>query len=148
MYCEGSQLNWLVAWGYCDDHRSGIEMKTIVHIEDNRANRLLIERVLEPHGYRLIQAVDGETGVGLAMEEKPDLILVDMGLPDIDGQTVATLLRQIPELRHIPLVAITAWPEEKAQEMAELYRFDGCITKPIDIRQFPILIASYLEQDD
>jgi two-component system cell cycle response regulator DivK len=121
-------------------------MKTILHIEDNRANRLLIERVLEPHGYRLIQAVDGETGVGLAMEEKPDLILVDMGLPDIDGQTVATLLRQIPALRKIPLVAITAWPEDKAQEMADLYRFNGCITKPIDIRAFPQLIADYLEE--
>jgi CheY-like chemotaxis protein len=122
-------------------------MKTILHIEDNRANRLLIERVLEPTGYRLIQAVDGETGVGLAMDEKPDLILVDMGLPDIDGQTVATLIRQIPELRHIPLVAITAWPEEKAMEMAGLYRFDGCITKPIDIRAFPGLIAGYLQED-
>jgi two-component system cell cycle response regulator DivK len=122
-------------------------MKTILHIEDNRANRLLIERVLEPHDYRLIQAVDGESGVGMAMDEMPDLILVDMGLPDIDGQTVAMLLRQIPELRHIPLVAVTAWPEEKAQEMAFLYGFDGCVTKPFDIRTFPALIAKYLEEE-
>lgn len=122
-------------------------MKTILHIEDNRANRLLIERVLEPHGYRLIQAVDGESGVGMALDELPDLILVDMGLPDIDGQTVAMLLRQIPELRNIPLVAVTAWPEDKAQEMAFLYGFDGCVTKPFDIRTFPALIAPYLEQD-
>lgn len=122
-------------------------MKTILHIEDNRANRLLIERVLEPHGYRLIQAVDGESGVGMALDELPDLILVDMGLPDIDGQTVAMLLRQIPELRNIPLVAVTAWPEDKAQEMAFLYGFDGCVTKPFDIRTFPALIAQYLEQD-
>lgn len=120
-------------------------MKTILHIEDNRANRLLMERILGPYDYRLIQAENGETGVELAMEEKPDLILVDMGLPDIDGQTVAMLLRQIPELRHIPLVAVTAWPEDKAQEMASLYRFDGCITKPFDIRKFPEIIARYLE---
>lgn len=123
-------------------------MKTILHIEDNRANRLLVERVLGPLDYHLIQAVDGETGVGLAMDEKPDLILVDMGLPDIDGQTVATLLRQIPELRRIPLVAVTAWPEEKAQEMAFLYGFDGCITKPLDIRAFPGLIAQYLDANE
>jgi two-component system cell cycle response regulator DivK len=119
-------------------------MTKILHIEDNRANRLLLERILLPHGYELIQAEDGETGVGLAMDERPDLILVDMGLPDIDGQTVATLLRQIPELKKIPLVAITAWPEEKAQQMADLYGFDGCITKPLDIRAFPGLIAQYL----
>jgi len=119
-------------------------MKKILHIEDNRANRLLVERVLEPHGYELIQAEDGETGVGLAMDEKPDLILVDMGLPDIDGQTIATLIRQIPELQRIPLVAITAWPEDRAREMADQYGFDGCITKPMDILAFPGLVAHYL----
>jgi len=119
-------------------------MKKILHIEDNRANRLLVERVLEPHGYELIQAEDGETGVGLAMDEKPDLILVDMGLPDIDGQTIATLIRQIPELQRIPLVAITAWPEDRAREMADQYGFDDCITKPMDILAFPGLVAHYL----
>jgi CheY-like chemotaxis protein len=123
-------------------------MKTILHIEDNRANRLLIERVLGPHNYRLIQAKDGESGVGLAIEEQPDLILVDMGLPDIDGQTVAILLRQIPELRQVPLVAITAWPEDKAQQMARKYGFDACIAKPIDIRAFPKIIASFLGSEE
>ena len=123
-------------------------MKTILHIEDNRANRLLIDRVLEPHGYRLVQAEDGESGVGLAIEERPELILVDMGLPDIDGQTVAILLRQIPELHDVPLVAITAWPEDKAQQMARRYGFDACITKPIDIRAFPTIIAGFFRSAD
>ena len=120
-------------------------MKTILQIEDNFANRLLVERVFQrmPQ-YRLIQAEDGESGVGLALEEKPDLILVDMGLPDIDGQTVVTLVRQIPELQHTAIVAITAWPEDKAQEIAARYGCDGCITKPIDIRAFPNQIAQYL----
>ncbi len=104
-----------------------------------------MERIFKPLDYRLIQAEDGESGVGLAMEEKPDLILVDMGLPDIDGQTVATLLRQIPDLEKIPLIAITAWPENKAQEMAKLYGFDACFVKPIDIRTFPTLLAQYLD---
>ena len=120
-------------------------MKTILQIEDNHANRLLVERVFQrlPE-YRLVQAEDGESGVGLALEEKPDLILVDMGLPDIDGQTVVTLVRQIPELQHTAIVAITAWPEDKAQEIAARYGCDGCITKPIDIRAFPSQIAQYL----
>ncbi len=120
-------------------------MKTILQIEDNLANKLLIERVLEPHPYRLLHAADGETGVSLALEEKPDLILMDMGLPDIDGQTIVTLLKQIPDLQNVPIVAVTAWPADTAEQMARRYGCDGCITKPIDIRQFPAQIAAFLE---
>lgn len=122
-------------------------MKTILQIEDNLANKLLIERVLEPHPYRLLHAADGETGVSLALEEKPDLILIDMGLPDIDGQTVVTLLKQIPDLENVPIVAVTAWPAETAEKMARQYGCDGCITKPIDVRQFPSQIAAFLGND-
>lgn len=118
-------------------------MKTILQIEDNHANRLLVERVLEPFGYRLLHAGDGETGVALALEEKPDLILVDMGLPDVDGQTVVTLLKQIPDMANIPIVAITAWPPDKALEMAQRYGCDGCITKPISVKTFPEQVAAY-----
>ena len=119
-------------------------MKTILQIEDNRANRILVERVLEPYNYRLIQAEDGESGVSMALEEKPDLILVDMGLPDVDGQTVVALLRQIPEMKGVPIVAITAWPEDTAVEMAKRYGCDGCIIKPINVKTFPDQIAAYL----
>jgi two-component system cell cycle response regulator DivK len=122
-------------------------MKTILQIEDNLANKLLIERVLEPHPYRLLHAADGETGVSLAIDEKPDLILIDMGLPDIDGQTVVTLLKQIPDLANVPIVAVTAWPADTAERMARRYGCDGCITKPIDVRQFPAQIAVYLQAD-
>jgi len=122
-------------------------MKTILQIEDNLANKLLIERVLEPHPYRLLHAADGETGVALALDEKPDLILIDMGLPDIDGQTVVTLLKQIPDLENVPIVAVTAWPADTAEKMARRYGCDGCITKPIDVRQFPAKIAAFLEND-
>lgn len=122
-------------------------MKTILQIEDNIANKLLVERVLEPHNYRLLHAADGETGVSMALLEKPDLVLMDMGLPDIDGQTVVTLMRQIPELKDTPIVAITAWPAATALQMAQSYGCDGCITKPIDVKSFPALIAQYLELD-
>lgn len=121
-------------------------MKTILQIEDNFANKLLIERVLEPHPYRLLHAADGETGLQMALDERPDLILVDMGLPDIDGQTVVTLMKQLPEMQGVPIVAITAWPIDKALEIAERYGCDGCIVKPIDVKQFPQQVAHYLEQ--
>lgn len=123
-------------------------MKTILQIEDNQANRLLVERVLEPHNYRLLHAADGESGVALALEEKPDLILVDMGLPDVDGQTVVTLLKQIPDVENIPVVAITAWPPETALEMAKKYGCDGCITKPINVKTFPEEVAAYFTKSD
>lgn len=128
----------------CTFSWSKATMKTILQIEDNYANRLLTERVLE-RSYRLLHAADGETGVSMAIDEKPDLILVDMGLPDIDGQTVVTLMRQIPDLQDVPIVAITAWPRDKAEDMARRYGCDGCIVKPIDVRDFPRQIAHFLE---
>lgn len=120
-------------------------MKTILYIEDYHANKVLIDRVLRPFDYYLVHAPDGQTGVALAIETQPDLILIDMGLPDIDGQTVVTLLKQIPELQNTPIVAITAWPADKATEMAQRYGCDGCILKPINIRTFPSEIASYFK---
>lgn len=119
-------------------------MKTILQIEDNTANKILVERILSQFDYRLLHAPDGETGVQLAIDEQPDLILVDMGLPDVDGQTVVTMLKQIPDLQNVPLVAITAWPEDKALEIAQRYGCDGCITKPIDVKEFPGQVKKYL----
>ncbi len=117
---------------------------TILQIEDNYANRLLIERVLEPTGYNLVHAETGELGIQLALDLIPNLILIDMGLPDLDGQTVVTHLRQTTELKHVPIIAITAWPPQTAQEMALRYGCDGCITKPINVVNFPAQIAEFL----
>lgn len=120
-------------------------MTTILHIEDNRANQVLVERVLAAEGYQITHAADGESGIQAAMNGKPDLILIDMGLPDIDGQTVVTQLKQIPTLQTVPMVAITAWPAEKALETAKRYGLSGCILKPIDVKSFPRQIAEYVE---
>ena len=121
-------------------------MKTILYIEDTRANQILVERVLESEDYQILQAPDGESGIRLAMSESPDLILIDMGLPDIDGQTVVTLLQRMPDLRNTPIVAITAWPAETAYQTTARYGLAGCILKPIDVRSFPQQIASYLKE--
>jgi CheY-like chemotaxis protein len=67
-----------------------------------------------------------------------------MGLPDIDGQTVVTLLKQMSFLERTPMIAITAWPAEKAYEIAERYELAGCILKPIDIKTFPGTIEEFL----
>ncbi len=119
-------------------------MKTILQIEDNFANRRLVERVLEPFSYRLLNACDGQSGIDTALQETPDLILLDMGLPDMDGQTLVSMLREMPALANIPIIALTAWPESIAGEMAIRYGCDGCITKPINVAEFGKQIAVYL----
>lgn len=121
-------------------------MKTILLIEDILENRLLIERVLEASGYLILHAPDGESGIQSAIANKPDLILIDMGLPDIDGQTVVTMLKQLPTVQDTPMVAVTAWPAEKAMETAERYGLAGCILKPIDIKIFPEQIAEFINE--
>jgi two-component system cell cycle response regulator DivK len=119
-------------------------MATILYIEDYPANQVLIERVMSAQGHELLYAADGESGIQAAIDNVPDLILIDMGLPDMDGQTVVTLLKQLSFLKDKPMVAITAWPAEKAYEIAERYELAGCILKPIDVKTFPKTIAGFL----
>lgn len=120
-------------------------MKTILLIEDYADSARLVLRTLEPHGYRLLHAVDGESGLLMAMEEHPDLILLDLGLPDVEGQTLAALLKGLPDLAQVPLIAVTAWPPDTAEQMAKAYGCDGYISKPISPREFPLQIANYLD---
>ena len=117
---------------------------TILLIEDNPHNARIIRRVLEKHEYTILHAEDGETGIGMALAEQPDLILLDLGLPDVDGQTVAAWLKQDARLRSVPLVVVTAWPSETAKQMIAAYGCQGYISKPINTRQFPGQIAAFL----
>ncbi len=116
----------------------------ILLIEDNKQNALLIRRILEARQHHVLHASEGETGLAMALAETPELILVDLGLPDIDGQTLITIMKHRPELKHIPLVVVTAWPEETARLMVTAYGCDGFISKPINTRSFPDQIAEYL----
>lgn len=116
----------------------------ILIIEDNDDNARMMIRVLEPQGYHVLRAADGESGLQMAVEEKPDLILLDLGLPDLEGQTLAALIKGLPELAQIPIVAVTAWPPDTARQMTEAYGCDGYISKPISPRAFPSQIALYL----
>jgi two-component system cell cycle response regulator DivK len=115
-------------------------------IEDNQQNALLMRRVLETRQHQVIHVAEGEAGFTKAIEETPDLILVDLGLPDIDGQTLVALVKRTPELKDIPVVAVTAWPEDTARQMAMAYGCDGFISKPINTRLFPDQIAQFLSK--
>ncbi|HEC24256.1 MAG TPA: response regulator [Chloroflexi bacterium] len=119
--------------------------RTVLLIEDNPKNARLMRRVLEREGFSILHAATGEEGIEIATEEEPDLILLDLGLPDVDGQTVAAYLKQDETLASIPLIVVTAWPSEAAREMVDAYGCEGYIGKPIDTREFPRLIANYLD---
>jgi DNA-binding response OmpR family regulator len=101
---------------------------------------------LSGRGYEIIHALDAETGLQMALEHIPDLILLDLGLPDYDGQTLAGWMRAESVLDATPIVAVTAWPEETAKKMVESYGFDGYICKPIiKVGEFAAKIDSYLK---
>jgi DNA-binding response OmpR family regulator len=116
----------------------------VLMIEDNENNAQLVKRLLEANAFDVSHAPDGETGLQMAVETRPNLILLDLGLPDVDGQTLATFIKRVPELAEVPLIALTAWPEDTARQMAEAYGCDGYIAKPIDTRAFVDQIMTYL----
>jgi CheY-like chemotaxis protein len=116
----------------------------ILIIEDNPQNARLMKRTLENKNYTILHAEDGESGLEMAYQSHPQLILLDLGLPDVDGQAVAARLKQDPDMQHIPLVVVTAWPSETAGQMIAAYGCEGYIAKPIDTRQFPAQVASFL----
>jgi two-component system cell cycle response regulator DivK len=122
-------------------------MKTILLIEDNPDSARLILRTLKSCDCRLLHAPDGESGLQMALEEQPDLILLDLGLPDVEGQTLAAMFKSLPELAVVPLVAVTAWPPDTAAQMARAYGCDGCFSKPISPRNFASQIATYMPGD-
>ena len=118
----------------------------ILYIEDNFENRILVKRVLEVEGYVVLEAGDGPSGMRIAEQEVPDLILMDINLPEIDGYEVTARLRQIPTLAHVPIVALTAYVLKGDRERSLAAGCDGYIQKPIDVDLLPAQIAAFLRE--
>lgn len=119
---------------------------SILVIDDNAEHRELVWRTLTARGYCVFLAADAETGLQLAIEQQPDLLVVDLGLPDVDGQTLIGHLKHMAAFVDTPIIACTAWPEETARSMVEVYGCDGYISKPIRTADFADRIASYLRR--
>lgn len=117
-------------------------MPRILHIEDDPANRLLVRKLLGPAGFEVIDAVDGLEGIRKALSERPDLVLVDIAIPGLDGYEVTLRLRAEPSLRGTPIVAITA---EGNREASLAVGCDGFLLKPIDARSFAETVRGYLD---
>lgn len=116
-------------------------MARILHIEDDPGNRLLVRKLLTNAGHVVIDAVDGLEGVRLARAERPDMVLVDLDIPGLDGYEVTLRLRGEPTLRGVPIVAITA---EGDRETSLAVGADGFLQKPIDARTFARTVEGFL----
>jgi two-component system cell cycle response regulator DivK len=120
-------------------------MAKILYIEDNPGNRLLVRRILMVEDHEVIEAEDGPTGIRLAEQEMPDLILMDINLPDMDGYQLTRLIRQNPDLAHIPIIAMTANAMEGDREKTLQAGCDGYISKPIDVDALPRQVEKFLK---
>lgn len=121
-------------------------MHDVLYIEDNPENRLLVRRILQASDavFRVIEADSARAGIALALESAPDIILMDLSMPDMDGLMATQALRQIPELQDIPIVAVTANVMNGDRERTLAAGCDGYIPKPIDIDKFPAEVLSYI----
>lgn len=120
-------------------------MTRILVVEDILDNFELARKILISRGYEVIHAETAESGFQLAFQHRPDLILLDLGLPDHDGLTLASWLRADPSFQSLPIIAFTAWPLETAKQMAESYGCNGFVAKPIiKVKEFLDQIESFL----
>ncbi len=119
---------------------------TVLIIEDNEKNRYLTTFLLEKHGYQVFQAVDGKSGITLAHQLKPDLILLDIQLPVMDGYAVARELTKNGDLQDVPIVAVTSYAMVGDRERVLEAGCVGYIEKPINPETFVAEIEQYISR--
>jgi two-component system cell cycle response regulator DivK len=119
-------------------------LRKILIVEDNPRNMRLIKMVLGNKGYSLFEATDGEEALAVAKEQRPDLIIMDIQLPKMDGLEVTRRLRRIPEFSQVPIIALTASAMEGDRDKIIEAGCDIYVSKPMDTRQLPELVAEML----
>lgn len=117
--------------------------KRILVIEDNEQNLYLVRFILEKNNYEVISASDGKTGIEMAFNLKPDLILLDIQLPEMDGYSIASKIRENPSFSKMPIVAITSYAMPGDKEKAIASGCNGYIEKPIDPDTFMIKVQEH-----
>ncbi len=120
-------------------------MKVLI-VEDNPANMKLAADLLTGQGYTVLQATDAGTGIRLVQAEKPDLVLMDIQLPDMDGLTATGILKKDPATRDIPIIALTAFAMRDDEATMLAAGCDGYIAKPIRYREFLATVKQFLRQ--
>ena len=118
--------------------------KTVMIVEDNELNMKLFHDLLEAHGYQTLQARAGVEGVDLARKHKPDLILMDIQLPEVSGLEVTQWIKDDPDLRHIPVIAITAFAMKGDEEKIRQGGCEAYLSKPISVVKFLETVRNFL----
>jgi two-component system cell cycle response regulator DivK len=117
--------------------------KTVLIVEDNELNMKLFNDLLEAHGYRTVQTRNGMEAVGLAREHHPDLILMDIQLPEVSGLQVTQWLKEDADLRDIPVVAVTAFAMKGDEEKIRQGGCEAYLSKPISVAKFLETVRNY-----
>jgi CheY-like chemotaxis protein len=116
----------------------------IMIVEDNERNLKLLRDLLRAHGYRTVETRTGEDALALARSERPQLVLMDIQLPGMDGVATLRELRAAPELAATPVVAVTAHAMKHDRERLLAAGFDDYLEKPVDVRELPSRVQRYL----
>jgi two-component system cell cycle response regulator DivK len=117
----------------------------ILIVEDNELNMKLFNDLLEAHGYQTITTRDGTKALQLAIDERPDLILMDIQLPEVSGFDITRQIKLIEDLKHIPIIAVTAFAMKGDEDKIRECGCNGYISKPISIATFIETIQTHLE---
>jgi len=125
-----------------------MEIKTILVVEDNELNMKLVKGLIKIGKHRMLEAVDAESGIELIREQRPDLVLMDIQLPGMDGLSAAKVIKEDPALKDIPIIALTSYAMQGDEEKALASGCTGYIAKPIDTRKFLETVSQYLKDDN
>ena len=120
------------------------DAKTVLVVEDNELNMKLFHDLLEAQGYNILQTRDGMEGLKLAREHKPDLILMDIQLPEVSGLEVTKWIKEDDDLRHIPVIAVTAFAMKGDEEKIREGGCEAYIAKPITVSDFLQTVEKFL----
>lgn len=123
-------------------------MAKVLLIEDVADSANLARKILAANGYDVLVAATGEEALAAVSQGGLDLVVMDLGLPDVDGQTLLGIFRRDFDLGGAPIIVCTAWPPDSAKRMAEAYGFDDYITKPYKVNEFMAVIDRALGPSD
>ncbi len=118
---------------------------TILYVEDNLENRMLIRRILQADGFTMVEAASAMEALDIIPKRQLDLILMDINLPEMDGYTLTARLKAMPQLKNVPIIALTANVMRGDRERTLEAGCDGYIQKPVDVDLLPQQIARFLQ---
>ncbi len=116
----------------------------VLYVEDNFENRVLVRRILQAEGYTVVEAENASQAMERVLDAVPDLILMDINMPGEDGYSLTAKIKSLPQLSHVPVIALTANVMRGDRERSLRAGCDGYIQKPVDVDTFPRQIARYL----